>query len=129
MSESWLDVRSRIVSLESEIDNLNLLLEYGESAWAHDLNCYSQIIELLETQLSESRLELTSLETNLSSDEEKFEKDLGLAERDLFNYIRNNTKVSEQVNVMEEKVKELYSDLKELDMSNDEIDSKFSSVF
>jgi hypothetical protein len=127
-SESWLSDRSRLLATGIEIDNLHLLLEYGESAWNHDLSVYTQIVSQLEDDLKAAQTELSHLESQTLLDEQKFEKDLSIAERDVMNYIRNNTKVAQQVRSLEDKAKQLYSDLQEVGMSNPEIDSKISNL-
>jgi hypothetical protein len=128
-SESWLDSRSRIVAIESEIENLKLVLEFGESAWANDSSFYHQVVAHLETKLRNTQNELNVAESDLAKDEQKFEKDLSVVERDLFSYLKNNSKVADQVRVLETKAKQLHSDLQELGMSTPEIENKISSLF
>jgi len=128
-SESWLDSRSRIVAIESEIENLKLLLEFGESVWANDLSFYHQVVAHLETQLANAQSELSLAESDVGKDEQKFEKDLSVVERDLFSYLKNNAKVADQVRALETKAKQLHSDLQELGMSTPEIEKKISSLF
>jgi len=114
--------------MESEIENLQLLLEFGESAWQHDLSFYNEVVEHLQRRLEKAQTQLLAAESELAKDEQRFEKDLSIAERDLFSYVRNNAKVADQVRALEEKAKQLYADLQELNMSTPEIDNKASSL-
>ena len=127
-SDSWLSDCSRLLATGIEIDNLQLLLEFGESAWRNDLSVYNQVVTQLEDQLREAQTELTAWEAHTEQDEQKFEKDLSIAERDLMNYIRNNMKVADQVKALEDKAKQLYADLQELGMSTPELDAKISNL-
>ena len=127
-SDAWLDSRARIIAIESEIENLKLVLEYGESAWQHDLSHFNDVVVHLQQQLDTAQTELAAAESDLAKDEQRFEKDLSIAERDLFSYLRNNAKVADQVRVLEDQAKQLYADLQELGMSTPDMDNKISSL-
>jgi len=119
--DNW-DIRSRILATESEIDNLKLLDEFGKPAIDEDLWVFSEVLTQLKDELVSEEGSLATIEAAIAVREEKVEKELLIAEKDLFNYIRNNKKVQEQVVQMEEKAKALYADLVEVGMNNAEIE-------
>ena len=125
--DNW-DIRSRILATESEIDNLKLLDEFGKPAIDEDLWVFSEVLTQLKDELVSEEGSLATIEAAIAVREEKVEKELLIAEKDLFNYIRNNKKVQEQVVQMEEKAKALYADLVEVGMNNAEIEKLASNL-
>jgi hypothetical protein len=119
---------SQLVATESEIENLKLLEEFGKQAWDEDLWVYSEVLKQLREKHKSLEEQLANIETSIKISEQKFDKELLVAEKDLFNYIRNNKRVVGQIQEMETKAKDLYNDICELGMNTLEIEKLASSL-
>jgi hypothetical protein len=106
------DPRIAAMTQDSEIENIEILIEYGHGAFEEDIASASANLALLQEQLAAAKQELEQLVNNRDRARAKYEKDLSIATTDLFNYLRNNEKTLIQVKMMEKRVKDRYAEMK-----------------
>lgn len=107
------DPRAESMTQESVIENLDVLIEYGHSAFEEDIASALANLGILKEQLNAGKAQLEQLVNNRDRARQKYEKDLSLASTDLFNYLRNNEKTLIQVKLLEQRAREQYGQLKE----------------
>jgi reverse gyrase len=125
--------RYEIESVESEINNLYLLNEYGRSAWAEDNNVSRMILDSLHKEQAALQSTLQQLEAQRALKEEKVDKQLAVIERDLFNYIQNSGRTLAQIRTLEKRARELLSDIDELGIESsaglDQLKAEIDSIW
>jgi reverse gyrase len=125
--------RYEIESVESEINNLYLLNEYGRSAWAEDNNVSRMILDSLHKEQAALQSTLQQLEAQRVLKEEKVDKQLAVIEKDLFNYIQNSGRTLVQIRTLEKRARELLSDIDELGIESsaglDQLKAEIDSIW
>ena len=106
------DVRARFMHQQSDLENLELLVEYGQAAWEEDLVVPRYDVERMRAQLASEKSDLDNLTMDREAKQAKYDKELNLVTTDLFNYMRNNEKTLIQVKVLEKRVKTAYDTMK-----------------
>jgi reverse gyrase len=130
---SAMNKRYEIESVESEINNLYLLNEYGRSAWAEDNNVSRMILDSLHKEQAALQSTLQQLEAQRVLKEEKVDKQLAVIEKDLFNYIQNSGRTLVQIRTLEKRARELLSDIDELGIESsaglDQLKAEIDSIW
>lgn len=116
------DIRAQALYQESEKSNLALLTEFGQQAYAEDIESASIILSRLEAQLAEEMMHLQQAVDAQGAKDEKVEKELRIHEHDLMNYVRNNEKTLSQLKIMEGRAKRLYEARKAAGRSTPQLD-------
>ena len=120
-SSNW-DVRAQAVSLESEINNVALLTEFGKAAWEEDIAAASATLAALRQELEVVRSSQQQLVHARQVRDAKLDKEVAILEKDLFSYIRNNEKTAIQVKVIEARAKLVYNQVKASGKTTSEIE-------
>lgn len=122
------DVRATYMHQQSDLDNLELMVEYGQAAWEEDLVVPRYDLECMRAELASEKLGLDNLTMDRQTKQAQYDKEINLVTTDLFNYIRNNEKTLIQVKVLEKRAKTVYETLKAQGKVTPELERLASSL-